>query len=250
MRVCVDFALIHQALLVIVKKLDGVLDGDHVLFAFAVDLVKHGGEGGGLTGACRAGNKHESSRFVAQSLHHQRQSESVEALDFPWNRTEDGAHSAALIENVAAEASQIFQAKRKVQLQIFFEAVLLRIRQNAISERFGVGGRQRRHVQRPEPAMHTDTGRAVRGDMEIAASHLDHLLQQFTQRDSSHQSPSIYKTVSRRTSSMVVCPSATLIKPLRRRVIIPCSMAFFFSSSAEAPTRINSRSSSLISMTS
>src|SRR5206468_8285593 len=92
---------------------------------------------------------------------------------------------------------------------------------------------------------------AVRGDVKVAASHLDHLLQQFTKRDSSHHSPSIlYKTVSRRTSSMVVCPSATFIKPLRRRVIMPCSMAFFFNSSAEAPTRINSRSSSLISITS
>ena len=52
------------------------------------------------------------------------------------------------------------------------------------------------------------------------------------------------------TSSIVVSPSATLIRPLLRSMIIPCSMAFFFNSSADAPTRINSRNSSLISMTS
>src|ERR1700747_2387627 len=138
MRVRVDLALVHQALLVIVKKLDGILDGDHVLFTFAVDLVKHGGERGGLTGTSRAGNKDKSSGLVAQSLHDQRQSESVKALDLPGNRTENGADSAALIENVAAEASQIFQAEGEVQLQVFFEAVLLRIRKNAISKRLGV----------------------------------------------------------------------------------------------------------------
>src|SRR5882724_4349435 len=191
MCVSVDFALIHQAFLVIVKKLDGILDGDHVLFTFAVDLVKHGSERGGLTGTRRSGHKDESSWLVAQPFHHQRQSKGVETLNFPRNRTEDGADSTALIENVAAETSQVFQAERKVQFQVFLEAVLLRIRQNAISERLGVRCRQRGHIQRPEPAVHTDTWRAVRRDVEVASSHLDHLLQQFTQRDSSHQSPSI-----------------------------------------------------------
>src|SRR6266403_1749284 len=191
MCVSVDFALIHQAFLVIVKKLDGILDGDHVLFTFAVDLVKHGSERGGLAGARRAGHKDESTGLVAQSLHDQRQSKSVEAFDFPRNRTKDRAYSTALIENVAAKASQVFQAKGKIQLQVFFEAVLLRVRQNAISKRFGVCRRQRGHVQRPEPAVHTDAWRAVRRDVEVAAAHLDHLLQQFTQRDSSHQSPSV-----------------------------------------------------------
>jgi len=60
----------------------------------------------------------------------------------------------------------------------------------------------------------------------------------------------IYNTVSRITSSRVVNPSRTLIRPLRRRVIMPSSIAFFLSSREEAPTRTSSRSSSVISMTS
>src|SRR6202035_4376968 len=106
MRVRVNFALVHQALLVIVKKFDGVLDGDHVLFTFAVDLVEHGRERGGLPGARWSGHEDESARLVAQSLHNQRQSESVEAFDFPRNGTEAGANRPALIENVAAEPGQ------------------------------------------------------------------------------------------------------------------------------------------------
>ena len=63
-------------------------------------------------------------------------------------------------------------------------------------------------------------------------------------------SPVGYFTVSLATSSIVVTPSITLCRPLRRSVIIPSSTAFLFNSSADAPTRINSRSSSVISMTS
>src|SRR5713226_7587598 len=133
MRIGMNFALIHKALLVIVKKLDGVLDGDHVLFTFAVNLIEHGGERGGLTRARWSGHQDESAGLVAQALHNLGQSESVEALDFPGNRTENGAAGAALIENVAAEARQVFQTEGEVQLQVLFEAVFLRIRQNAIS---------------------------------------------------------------------------------------------------------------------
>src|SRR5207302_5028367 len=146
MRVSMDFALIHKALLVIVKKLDGILDRDHVLFTFAVDLVEHGSERGGLTGARRSGHEDESAGLVAQSLHDLRQSESIEALDFPRNRTEDGANGSPLIENVAAETGQVFQTEGEVQLQVLFEAVFLRIRQNAVRKRLGVRCRQRGHV--------------------------------------------------------------------------------------------------------
>src|SRR5579862_2452974 len=85
--------------------------------------------------------------------------------------------------------------------------------------------------------------------MEVAAPHLDHLLQQLAQCNPGHVS-SPYRTVSRSTSSSVVCPVFTFCNPLFRSVIIPICSAFFFNSRAEAPTRISSRSSSLISITS
>src|SRR6266576_1868269 len=56
--------------------------------------------------------------------------------------------------------------------------------------------------------------------------------------------------VSRATSSSVVQPAATLISPLRRNVSIPRSIAFFFNSKAEAPTRTSSLISSSTSITS
>ena len=114
MRVGMDFALVHEALLVIVKKLDRILDRDHVLFAFAVDLVEHGGKRGGLTGTRWPSHQDKPAGLVAQALHDERQSQGVEALDFPWNRTEDRANGSSLIENVATEARQVFQTERKI----------------------------------------------------------------------------------------------------------------------------------------
>src|SRR5262249_55113109 len=139
----------------------------------------------------------------------------------------------------------------KVQLQVFLKAVFLRVGQHAVRQRFGVGSGQRRHVQRTQLPVYAHTRRAIRGDVQVAPAHLDHLFQQFAQRNSGHRRTlSLYNTVSRNTSSMVVSPAAIFTRPLRRSVSMPCSTAFFFNSRAEAPTRINSRSSSLISITS
>src|SRR5262249_48511591 len=103
MGIRVYFALVDEALLVIVQKLDRVLDGDHVLFAFAVDLVQHGGERGGLTGTSRAGHQNQPTRFVAQTANYRWKAQSIESLDFPGDGTEDSADRTALIEYVAAE---------------------------------------------------------------------------------------------------------------------------------------------------
>jgi hypothetical protein len=99
----VDFALIHQAFLMIVEKFDRVFDRNHVLFAFAVDLVQHRGQRGRFSGACRTGHQNQPARLVAQRLHDRRKAQRIKPLDFPRNRTEDGADGAALIEYVAAE---------------------------------------------------------------------------------------------------------------------------------------------------
>src|SRR5260370_8484486 len=124
MRVSMDFTLIHKAFLVIVKKLNGVLDGDHVLFALVIDFVEHGSQRGRFTGTRWSGHEDEAAGLVAQSLYDQRQSQSVKALDFPRNRAENGADGSPLIENVATEPPQAFQTEREVQLQVLFEAVL------------------------------------------------------------------------------------------------------------------------------
>ncbi len=87
------------------------------------------------------------------------QAQRVETFDLPRNGTEHRADRSALIEDVAAEAGQILQAEREVQLQVFFEAVLLRVGEHAVGQRLGVRGRQRRHVQRTQLSVHANSRR-------------------------------------------------------------------------------------------
>src|SRR5256884_629139 len=135
MSIGVHLALVDQAPFVVVQKLDGVLDGDHVFFALAVDFVQHGGERSRFTGARWPGDQDQSTRLIAKALHHRGQPKRIESLDVPRNGAEHGADGAALIEAVSAKTRQALQAKRKVQLQVFFEAVLLRVGQHAVGDR-------------------------------------------------------------------------------------------------------------------
>src|SRR5215510_9820372 len=120
MRVRVHFTLVHQTLLVVVQKLDRVLDRNHVLFAFAVDLVEHRRERCRLARTGWTGHQNQAAWLVTKRFHYRRQSQGVESLDLPGNRTEYGADGAALVEHVAAKTGQVLQAEREVELEIFF----------------------------------------------------------------------------------------------------------------------------------
>src|SRR5690242_21323108 len=99
MRIRVDFALIHQAPLVVVEEFDGILDGDHVLIALAVDFVEHGGKRCGFSGAGWAGDENKPAGLIAKTLHDGREAESVKSLDIPGNGAEHCAHGAALVRS-------------------------------------------------------------------------------------------------------------------------------------------------------
>jgi len=118
-----------------------------------VDLVKHGSERGGLTGARRP-VKGESAWLCRTIPFTLAAIESVEALDFPRDGTKTRRQHPRL--KTFAKTSQVFQAEREVQLQVFFEAgAFARPVKNAIGERFGVravsGG-----MSRAGAAVHTE----------------------------------------------------------------------------------------------
>ena len=116
-----DFALVNEALLVVVQELVEILDGDHVLFALAGDLVEHmAASVVDFPEPVGPVANFESTRFIAKPSDDSRQSQSVEVLYLPRNRTKNGGYCAALIEYVAAEARQVLKSEGKVQLEIFF----------------------------------------------------------------------------------------------------------------------------------
>src|SRR5215472_1431672 len=114
MSVRVDFALIHQAAFVVVKKLDRILDRDHVFFALAVDLVEHRCQSGRLARSCWSSDQHQAARLVAQTFHYNGEPKRIEPFDFPRNCPEHCSYGASLLKKVAAEARQIFQSEREI----------------------------------------------------------------------------------------------------------------------------------------
>src|SRR5229473_2064002 len=84
------------------------------------------------------------------------------------------------VEHVGTEAGQSLQSKRKVELQALLEAVLLGIGHDAVGQLLGFSGRHLRQIQRHEMPVNADLGRRIGSDVEIAAVHLQHSLQQVT----------------------------------------------------------------------
>ena len=125
MGVRVQLALVDHALLVLVQVLDRVLDRDHVLVAFLVDLVQHRRQCGGLAGPRRSGHEHEAAGLVADGGHHGGQAQLLEAADLVGDGAVDRRHRPPLHEDVGAEAGQALDAEGEVELQLFLEPVLL-----------------------------------------------------------------------------------------------------------------------------
>jgi len=149
-----------------------------------------------------------------------------------------------LIEKVAAEAAKFYQTEGEVQRRFLFEAAFLGASVKRYKQETWYPPQSEVACQEAEAAR----ARATRGALFVVIGgryhHLDHLLSNSLRRNSSHRSPSCYKTVragllhgglSKRNLYQTTAPQRDQ----------PCSIAFFFNSKAEAPTRINSRSSSI-----
>ena len=76
-----DFALVDDAVLVLVNELDRILDRDHVSLQLLVDLVEHRGERRRLAGARGAGDEDQAARLVREIGDDLRQLELLEGLD-------------------------------------------------------------------------------------------------------------------------------------------------------------------------
>jgi hypothetical protein len=123
--VAVHFALVDEAVLVLVDVLDRVFDRQDVRVALGVDLVEHRGQRRRLAAAGRAGDEHEPARALGQRRQDRRQTQLAERPDGSRDQPVDGADRAALVEHVAAEAREPADAEREVELQRFLEALLL-----------------------------------------------------------------------------------------------------------------------------
>ena len=116
-----DLALVDQALLRGVHELDRILDGEDVALVGLVDVVDHRRQRGRLAGAGRAGDQHQPLLLVAELLQDRRQAEILERHDLGRDGAEDRALAAAAAKDVDAEAGDVAELEREVDIVGFLE---------------------------------------------------------------------------------------------------------------------------------
>src|SRR5205823_4689403 len=97
--------------------------------------------------AGRAGDEDQAARPLREIAEHRRQMELRQRADFFRNHAVHRADGAALAEDVAAEAGEAADAEREIELVALFEALLLRISEDAVDKLLGVGRLQVGHLE-------------------------------------------------------------------------------------------------------
>jgi len=126
----------------LVNELDRVFDRDDVALTLAIDLVDHGREGRRFTGTGRTSDEHESARFFRHLGDRAGQPKLIERLDRERNLPHHHRYAASLLEHVAAEAGEVLNAEREIELVLELEALLLLLREDRVSDLERVFGRQ------------------------------------------------------------------------------------------------------------
>src|SRR5205085_4220752 len=108
----------------------------------------------------------------------------IERLDGEGDLTNDHGDAAALLEAVAAEAGEVLDAEREIELVLHLEPLLLVFREDAIGELQRVLGRHHElEVRVLDLAVDAELGALAGGDVEIRGVALDHLLEEDAEVD-------------------------------------------------------------------
>src|SRR5690606_13243028 len=104
-------------------------------------------------------------------------------LDVVRNDTQDGADRAPLVEDVRSEPAQTGDTERHVELPLLLETQDLLVIENAVDELLRRLRIEHFLLGRDEPPGDTDHRRRSGGDVEVGATALDELLDEFLDRD-------------------------------------------------------------------
>ena len=165
--VLVQFALVYQALLTFVHKLDRVFDGEDVVMMVFVDVVDHCRQGGGFTGTGRAGYQHQAARLVGNFLEHFGRVQLFQREHFAGNGTEYGGRAAFGVECVHTETGDVGQLEGKVGFQpllVVFTLVVVHDGSDHVAHFFGAHFRQ---VDAAHVAVHADHGWQAGGEVQV-----------------------------------------------------------------------------------
>ena len=176
-------AMVHQAVLALVHKLDRVLDGDDVIVPVLVGVVHHRRQGGGLARAGRPGHHHQAAVQHGEFLQHRRQRrvqllEVFEGQHLGGNLAEDGRDAVLLVEEVGAEARHLRNFVAEIHVPRFLEELDLVLRRDLVEHGLERVALQRRVVHPLQFAVDPQHGRVAGGQMHVRCFLLQHQVEE------------------------------------------------------------------------
>jgi hypothetical protein len=166
-------ALVDEALLRLVHEFDRVLDREDVAVLVLVHVVHHRGERGRLARARGARYQHEAARIFGDLGEDLGGVQLLEGEHLRGNRPEDGAGAPVLVERVHAEAREVRDLEREVDLQRLLVNLALRVVHDVVHHPVHVLVLEVGHVDAAHVAVHADHRRQAGRQVQVRGLVLD-----------------------------------------------------------------------------
>ncbi|MPM04586.1 hypothetical protein SDC9_50864 [bioreactor metagenome] len=177
-----DLALVHEARFVPVKILDGVLDGDDVTAAGAVDDVDHGGEGCGLAAAGGPGGQNQAALLVGEGTDRLGDAQSLKAGNGEGQGAQSHGEAAALLEDIGAEPAETRKGEGKVDLaHVLQDLASGFVHALANQRRRHIRGHDGRVFHNGESGIEPDHGRGTHSNVKVGGLRTMGVSQQLVQ---------------------------------------------------------------------
>src|SRR4029079_7123752 len=168
----------HDAAAMRVLVLDRILDRDDVTAAVLVAVTDHRGESRRLARARAADDEAEPALRHRDVLELTRELEVLEGRNLGDDRAQHRADVTLLNERANAAPADALRRDREVALLQRVELLRLLVVHDRANDQGALRGGQRAVGERANRAVDLDRPRKVRGDAEVRAVVLDHLLEQ------------------------------------------------------------------------
>src|SRR3989338_1797459 len=125
LRVHAYFPLAYKRLVVPVQVFDGVFDRDNAAFVVVIDVIDHGRDGGGFSGAHGPHDQHQTALFERYFFQNRGKPEAGKIRDLVRDHAYHHGQFSFLIKGVNAETAHAFLLNREVHGLVAFELVFL-----------------------------------------------------------------------------------------------------------------------------
>ena len=168
-----DLTLVDSTLLVFVKVLDGVFEGDDVAVVVVVDEVDHRRQARRLAGTCRPGHQQQTPWTDDERAYRLGHPQLFKGEELERNPPQHHADGATLLEHGHPEAVTVDIFDGEVGPALLLQLLLAAVRCDRLHQPGGVVRRQDLGIELPHPSAGPHHGGLADADMQVARLDLD-----------------------------------------------------------------------------